>query len=108
MSNDPSFCPTCGARVGRSLAERLGIDQDSFSTLIAIVIVGAVLVTITVAIVYGVVVAGQDSRRHEDEMAEKGFVQTTRTIDPSTAFRAGKYVTEWSKPEVQKEEAKKP
>lgn len=108
MKEDPTFCPHCGARVRRSLAERLGIEQDAFSILIGLVIAAVVVMAITGAIVYGVVVAGQDARSHEAEMAEKGYVQRTKTVDPATALRQGKYATEWVKEEMPKEEAKKP
>jgi len=98
----PAFCPACGAKVRRSLTERIGISADDLSILTAIVLVGAILLGITGLIVYGCVVSGQDKRSHEGEMAKTGYVQATKCLDPSTNFRNGKYVTEWVKQEDKK------
>ena len=93
----PAFCPACGAKVRRSLTERIGISADDLSILTGIIIVGVILLGITGLIVYGCVVSGQDKRQHESEMAGKGYVQATKCIDPAGNLKQGKYVTEWVK-----------
>lgn len=104
----PAFCPVCGARVRRSIAERIGIKQDDLAFIIIVFVVFFSIVAFTAVITYGIVVRHQNYTKNEQEMAKAGYVQTTKCLDPSTNLRNGKYVTEWAKPEVPKEEAKKP
>lgn len=99
----PAFCPSCGAKVRYSLAERIGIDGESlWSILIAIVVLFS-LVALAAVIVYGIVTGYQNSAEHEAEMMRGGYVQQTRIITPATdRMRAGT-VTEWVKEEQKKE-----
>ena len=97
MKEDPTFCPTCGSRMRRSLAERLGIDGDAlWSILIAITVFLAIATLVTV-ITYGVVVGYQNSNEHEAEMMRGGYIQQTRIITPATDRCRAATVTEWVK-----------
>jgi len=102
----PAFCPACGAKVRRSMAERLGISSTDLGNIIiaAVVFLGFAIIATIVAC--GIVVGHKNKNEHDAEMMRGGYVQRTRVVEPSTAFRAGTQVTEWVREEATKKEEK--
>lgn len=97
MREDPTFCPTCGARVRRSLAERLGIKDDALWSILIAIVVFSAIVMLAATITCGIVIGYQNSYEHEAEMMRGGYMQQTRIIAPAENGNDIKTVTEWVK-----------
>ena len=102
----PAFCPACGAKVRSSVAEKLGISSTDLGNIIMVAVALFLFAVILTSVVYGVVAGNKNKNEHDAEMMRGGYVQRTRVVEPSTAFRAGTQVTEWVKEEATKKEEK--